>query len=56
MKSTPKPIPAPQTPTVASYASRGQSREGMGQRPNKLRPITGSRSSLTGRTSLLGGV
>jgi len=57
MPSPPASPRPPSTPTVASYMSRAQSAQGMGQRPNKLvRPITGASRPLSTAPSLLGGV
>lgn len=67
MFKTPKPPEIVQTPAAtpaidasnplqANYSSYGQSRAGMGQRPNKiLRPYTGALNSTSARPSLLGG-
>lgn len=57
MPKVPAAVKPPAIPTMASYLSRGQSREGMGQRPNKLlRPITGSSAAMSQKPSLLGGL
>jgi len=57
MPKAPKPVPQPNTPTSASFISRGGFRAaGMGQRPNKfINPAVGASTSTVGQASLLGG-
>jgi len=58
MPKAPKIVPPPNSPTSASFLTRGGFRvAGMGQRPNKLlNPIIGFPQSSVGQPSLLGGV